>query len=158
MPSRDDMQTWFDLNQIVVRYWADVNHNNGERAHEFYEKDGYFSVGEKRHSGRAAIQEFYQWRAKRGARIARHLITNVLTEPGANANEAFVTGSVCLYASDGAPILPSTPPTMVADFRAHCVRDAKGWLFRAHDVTPLFRGAGRLTSPPEHAAGQASRP
>jgi hypothetical protein len=151
MNDHDEMHVWFDINKVILRYWADVNRNNGERAHEFYESEGYFMVGEKRHSGRAGIQAFYRWRAERGARVARHLVTNVLVAPGSGPDEATATGSVCLFAADGVPIMESNPPTMVADFHALCVRDAAdGWLFRAHVLTPLFRGGGRLVQAAAH--------
>src|SRR4051794_541184 len=113
MSTRKDIELWFDLHDLAVQYWADVNSNFGKRAHEFYVEDGLFMIGENRHAGRKAIQEFYAWRETRGARVARHLVTNVRAESRSD-DEAVVKGCICLFAADGTPIFESKPPTMVA--------------------------------------------
>lgn len=148
MSARKDVELWFDLHQLAVQYWADVNQNFGKRAHEFYVEDGVFLIGENRHAGRKSIQNFYTWRETRGARVARHLLTNVRVESRTGNDEAALKGSICLFAADGVPVFESKPPTMVADFEAVCLRGTdQKWRFKSHVVTPLFRGEGRLKSP-----------
>ena len=143
----NNIELWYELNQLAVRYWADVNRNGGQRAHEFYTEDGLFQVGDTRHSGRKTIQEFYGWRATRGARLSRHLLSNTVAEPGSTSDNAVLRGSVSLFAADGEPVLEAKPPTMIADFEAVCVRDSDHiWRFKSHVLTPLFRGEGRLNT------------
>ena len=52
MSTRKDIELWFDLHDLAVQYWADVNSNFGKRAHEFYVEDGLFMIGENSHAGR----------------------------------------------------------------------------------------------------------
>jgi len=36
MLDTDDLALWYALNRLITNYWADVDHNGGSRAHEFY--------------------------------------------------------------------------------------------------------------------------
>ena len=138
---------WYELYNLEVRHWHDVNHNRGETAHELYTDDGLFSVGETRHEGRTAIQQFYAWRRTRGARLARHLVSNLNFTLDASGKTAWVTGVITLYAADGEPILESKSPTMIADLMNEChLGDDLQWRFKRHVLVPLFRGEGQLNS------------
>ena len=140
-----EMMLWHVLHQLEVRHWHDVNINVGRTAHECYTEEGVFAVGETRHEGREKIREFYAWRAQRGARTARHLVSNFKVSAGPDGRIASATGVVSLYGADGAPILPSKPATMIADLRSECVLGEDGvWRFTLHELHPLFRGEGRL--------------
>ena len=156
-PENRDMQLsemllWHALHQMEVRHWHDVNGNAGRTAHEFYTEQGVFAVGETRHEGREKIREFYAWRARRGERIARHLVSNFQVVAGADGRTASAMGVVSLYGADGVPVLPSRPATMIADLRSELELGADGiWRFRAHLLHPLFRGEGRL-------AGESNTP
>jgi hypothetical protein len=45
-----------------------------------------------------------------------------------------------LYAADGAPILPSKPPIMLADVVEEMVREADGvWRYKSRAITAVFR-------------------
>jgi len=144
------MSIWFTLYQIEVSLWHDVNHNDGKSAHEFYTEDGVFSVGEHEHLGRKNIQEFYQWRSKRGQRTSRHLVHNFKVDVAPEGQKAFAFGVVCLYAEDGLPILSSKPATMIADLHCEFVHCDDGfWRFAKHHLEPIFRGEGRLTAEPK---------
>ena len=138
---------WYELYNLEVRHWHDVNHNQGQLAHELYTEDGVFSVGETRHEGRTAIQQFYAWRRTRGARLARHLVSNLNFTVDDTGKRAQVTGVITLFAADGKPILESKPPTMISDLVNECLlgEDLK-WRFKSHILVPLFRGEGQLNS------------
>jgi hypothetical protein len=140
-----EMVLWHSLYRLEVQHWHDVNVNAGRAAHTFYVEHGVFVVGESRHEGREKIRQFYDWRARRGARTARHLVTNFQVKAGPDGRTASGTGVISLYAADGAPILLSKPATMIADLRAECELCDDGlWRYVSHMLHPLFRGEGRL--------------
>ena len=140
-----DISLWHALYDLEVRYWRDINLNSGAKAHEFYTTDGIFVVGDKKHTGRDAIREFYTWRAQRGARTARHMVTNFCVQAGTDPTTASAVGMVSNFAADGAPPLPSEPAALVADLTNHYGRgDHGGWLFKSHVLTPIFVGEDPL--------------
>ena len=59
MPDSDDLALWYALNQLMTNYWADVDHNGGSRAHEFYLPEALFAVGNNRFEGAEKIRAFY---------------------------------------------------------------------------------------------------
>jgi hypothetical protein len=130
------------LQNMEAVYWYDVDTNWGAKAHEFYTEDGIFEMGldSKPHVGRTAIQKFYAWRKDRGARTARHLITNLQVNIR-NSREAILFCIMSLFAADGEPILPSKPAIMIADVVADYVRGGDGvWRLRRHTLNPVFMG------------------
>ena len=140
-----DTMAWLALHDLEARHWHDVNCNGGVAAHEFYEEDGVFAVGDTRHAGRDTIRNFYAWRRDRGDRVARHCITNLIVDVDPSGSSAVVKGIICLFAADGVPVFESQPPTMVADFLNKCVKGSDDrWRYKTHILTPLFRGGGRL--------------
>src|SRR5687767_7130533 len=102
-----DAGLWHTLHNMEVRRWYDVNLNSGLTLHEMYVEDGVFAVGPTRHEGRETIRRFYEARAKRGIRTARHVLTNFQVLPGDRAGHVRAVGVVSLYAGDAAPPLPS---------------------------------------------------
>ena len=83
MPSAD-FELWHALYTLEVRYWYDVDFNDGRNAHLFYLADGVFSVGDNEFHGRDRIRDFYAWRQARGTttvrslRSTRHLLSNLV--------------------------------------------------------------------------------
>jgi hypothetical protein len=59
MLDTDDLALWYALNRLVTNYWADVDHNGGSRAHEFYLPAALFAVGNNRFEGPEKIRAFY---------------------------------------------------------------------------------------------------
>jgi hypothetical protein len=124
-----------------VRHWYDVNLNAGKTVHELYAEHGLFAVGPQERRGRTAIREFYEARAKRGVRTARHVLTNFRVVPGSTARTMRATGMVCLYAGDQAPPLESKPAVLMADLVNEYVRADDGlWLYESHMLRPVFIG------------------
>jgi hypothetical protein len=48
MSDGDDVMLWYALNRLIADYWAEVDENGGRRAHEFYEAEGLYAVGNSR--------------------------------------------------------------------------------------------------------------
>ena len=51
MPEIDELALWYALNRLMTDYWADVDHNGGNRAHEFYLPDALYAVGNNHFDG-----------------------------------------------------------------------------------------------------------
>ena len=135
----DDPGLWYELNRLMINYWADVDNNGGDRAHEFYLPNALYAVGNNRFEGVEKIRSFYERRRRLGNTTTRHLVNNVRVFPDDERNVRAV-GIMSLYRSDGRPpILGVRPPAMIADFEAQCVLDEEGsWRFRSHLVRPIF--------------------
>ncbi len=141
-----DIELWHSLYDLEARYWDDVNRLGGAKAHEFYVSDGVFAVGKHRHNGSDAIREFYLWRKNRGARTARHLVSNFRIV-GHGDGVCSGRGTICLFASDGEPILEAKPPALVADMTCECVLCDDGeWRFKSHILEPVFVGSDNMVS------------
>jgi len=143
----DELILWHALYGLEVRYWHEVDGNDGANAHSFYTPDGVFCVGDNEFRGRGQIEQFYAWRGRRGmgtvrsVRTTRHLISNFWVE-AAGEREAKAFGAVRFHAGSGrAPVQGSNPPILVADLLIVCVRDDDGgWCFKAHRLRPVFMG------------------
>ena len=138
----DDPALWYALNRLMINYWADVDHNGGHRAHEFYLPDALYAVGNNRFEGAEKIRAFYARRRAHGATTTRHLIDN-LRVVGDGARQARTAGVMSLYRADGRPpFRGAKPPAMIADFEAQCVlADDRVWRFRSHLLRPIFVGS-----------------
>jgi len=135
------------LQHLEAAYWYDVDTNAGAGAHEFYAEDGVFDMGleSKPHRGRAAVQQFYAWRRSRGARTARHVVTNFQVRVK-SPSEATLLCIMSLFAADGEPILPSLPAIMIADvIAAYTQGEGGAWLVRSRTLKPVFMGGAAPT-------------
>jgi ketosteroid isomerase-like protein len=141
MPHQSDFELWYQLHDLEVRHWYDVNLNDGKTVHELYAEHGLFAVGPQERRGRTAIREFYEGRAKRGVRTARHVLTNFRVAPGGTAHTMRATGTISLYAGDLAPPLESRSAVLMADLVNEYVRADDGrWLYELHVLRPIFVG------------------
>jgi hypothetical protein len=139
MPN-DDFALWCALNRLIVNYWADVDENGGQQAHEFYVPDGLYAIGNNRFEGQEKIGAFYA-RRRHGTVMTRHLITNLRAIAEAE-RRARMLGVMSLYRADGkSPFQGARPPAMIADFAAHCVLgDDQAWRFQSHVLRPFIVG------------------
>lgn len=139
------------LERAEVDHWWEVDGNWGGNADAFYEADGVFDMGldSSPHVGRDAIRRFYAWRKSRGARTARHIVTNF--QVGVKSpSSATLRCIMSLYAADGEPILPSQPPIMIADVISDYVRSDDGaWRVRSRTLKPVFMGGVAPTIMPD---------
>ena len=141
MLRQSDFELWYLLHDLEVRHWCDVNLNAGKTVHELYVEDGIFAVGPQERRGRKAIREFYEARAKRGVRTARHILTNFRVLPGSRDSERRAIGIVSLHAGDKAPPLDSKPAVLISDLVNEYVREGDGvWRFKSHLLRPVFVG------------------
>lgn len=132
----------------LVAYWWDVDRDAATRATDFYTADCVYLMCGHRMDGPAAVRGYYDFRASRGERLVRHVLTNVQVQVHA-ADHASLDGILTVYAADGVPVLPSAPPIMVADTGADFVRGADGaWRMRRHVITALFTGGVPVLAPP----------
>lgn len=141
------------LQMNMVDYWYEVDLNGGLGvAERFYVEDGVFEGGGEPLVGRAAIEAFYSWRVGRGRRTSRHVIANFRAE-FQDPRHATTHCVMMLYAADGAPVLPSTPPIIITDLIDECVKGEDGqWRYRRRTFVPLFQGEIAATVPPAHLA------
>jgi hypothetical protein len=135
-----DFALWCALNLLIVNYWADVDENGGQRAHEFYVPDGLYAIGNNRFEGQEKIGAFYA-RRRHGTVMTRHLITNLRAIAEAE-RRARMLGVMSLYRADGkSPFQGARPPAMIADFEARCVfGDDRRWRFQSHLLRPFIIG------------------
>ena len=152
MDRQERLSIWFDLQTLNIDYWHDVDTNWGRTAHELYVEDGiFYAAKDTTFKGREAIRKFYSWRESRGARVARHLVSNfrVTIQDERHATTNWV---LTLYAADGVPVLPSQPPIQTADCDDVCVRAEDGaWRFVSRRLVPVFVGGAPVTIPPPGA-------
>ena len=142
MLDTDDLALWYALNRLLTSYWAEVDQNGGNQAHEFYLPDALYAVGDNRFQGADKIRAFYARRRQHGSTTTRHLVGNLLVFPE-DARQARVVGTMSLYRADGRPPIRGVrPPAMISDFEAQCVlADDREWRFRSHLLRPIFIGS-----------------
>jgi hypothetical protein len=141
MPDGDDLALWYALNRLIMNYWAEVDENGGEQAHEFYLPDGHYVIGNNRFEGEEKIRAFYA-RRRYGTVMTRHLVAN-LRVVREDARHARMAGVMSLYRADGrSPFQGARPPAMIADFEARCVLgDDRQWRFQSHVLLPFIVGS-----------------
>jgi ketosteroid isomerase-like protein len=141
---------------MEVRHWHDVNLNGGRTVHELYAESSLLAVGPQERRGPREIREFYEARAKRGVRTARHVLTNFRIVPRGDDGLVRAAGTISLYAGDQAPPLPSTPAVLIADLINEYERAADGrWLYKLHRLSPVFVGDDPFV---KHALSQKPEP
>ena len=153
MPDGDYLALWCALNRLMANYWAEVDENGGEKAHQFYVPDGHYAIGNNRFEGEEKIRAFYA-RRRYGTVMTRHLICN-LRVFGEDERHARMAGVMSLYRADGrSPFQGARPPAMIADFEARCVLgDDRLWRFQSHVLRPIFVGSDvpiSLSIDPQH--------
>jgi ketosteroid isomerase-like protein len=148
MNADEDRRIRHAVQERLVDYWWDVDANGAREALDFYTEDCVYLMCEHRMDGPAAVHDYYAFRASRGDRLVRHVLTNLRARVE-SADRAGVQGILTVYAADGAPVLPSAPPILVADDEATFVRGADGtWRMREHRIVALFRGGVPVLVPP----------
>lgn len=137
-----------EVQQLILDWGHDLDINGGLKVADLCTGDCTYNVGGKVHTGPAAVTKFYTERAERirtqqkdGIRTQRHSISNlrVLFKDKAQATVTFL---VVNYSAEGkAPALNLVGPTIVADSRMECRREADGeWRIALFDSAPVFIG------------------
>lgn len=148
-PSADDtLRIQQAVRDRLVAYWRDVDRHDARQATTFYTPDCVYQMVDHRMDGPAAVQRYYDHRAARGPRLVRHVVGNLHVEVQA-ADRAWLEGTLCVYAADGVPVLPTHAPIMVADAECLFVREDDGvWRMRLHRLIALFTGGAPVLVPP----------
>lgn len=139
-----------ELNQVLslqlADYWHEIDFNGGQGASAFYTEDAVFHGQFASYEGVAKIQQFYDWRRTRGARLSVHSFTNFrawFTGP----DSAEATNFLFLYAADGERVLPTHPPiTISLATDRYVLRDGR-WLCTYRRFEHLFEGDTPVTNP-----------
>lgn len=138
------------LNQVLALqladYWHEIDFNGGREASKYYTADAVFHGQFASYEGVAKIQQFYDWRRTRGARLSVHSFTNFRAWfTGPDSTEA--TNFLFLYAADGERILPTHPPiTISLATDRYVLRDGR-WLCTYRRFEHLFEGDTPVTNP-----------
>jgi hypothetical protein len=139
-----------ELNQVLAlqlaEYWHEIDFNGGRGASAYYTGDAVFHGQFASYEGVGKIQQFYDWRRTRGARLSVHSFTNFrawFTAPEA----AEATNFLFLYAADGERVLPTHPPiTISLATDRYVLRDGR-WLCTYRRFEHLFEGDTPVTNP-----------
>jgi SnoaL-like domain len=147
MLDTNDLALWYALNRLMANYWADVDHNGGTRAHEFYLPEALYTVGNNRFEGAEKIRAFYARRRQHGNTTTRHIVSDLRVFRD-DARRARTVGVMTLFRADGRPPFEwSKPPAMIADFEAQCLfGDDQMWRFQLHVLRPIFVSSDRPAS------------
>jgi hypothetical protein len=139
MDTLERLQIIREIEELMVDYWHDVDHNWGKNAHTYYTEDGSYTTSIKTRTGRQAIKDFYDVRENRGERVARHVINNLKITIH-DRNRVSAVSILSLFAADGSPVLPSKPAIMIADLLDEIMRGPDGrWLYVSRTIKALFR-------------------
>lgn len=123
---------------MIIAIWYDIDHRDGSGVSRCFWPDGTIMFSERPVRGRDAIDATYAARVARGARLSRHVVSNVhlaeLTE-----DTARVVSTFRLYAADGEPVAPNTEPISVNDCVDVFRRTPDGeWLIESRAMVHLF--------------------
>ena len=139
-----------ELNQVLALqladYWHEIDFNGGREASRYYTEDAVFHGQFASYEGVAKIQQFYDWRRERGARLSVHSFTNFrawFTGP----DRAEATNFLFLYAADGERVLPTHPPITISLATDRYVRLGGRWLCTYRRFEHLFEGDTPVTNP-----------
>jgi SnoaL-like protein len=124
--------------EVIIGIWYDIDHRDGSAVSRCFWPDGEILFSERLVRGRDAIDAAYAARTARGARLSRHIVSNVylasLTEDAAR-----VVSTFRLYAADGEPVAPNTEPITVNDCIDDFRRTPDGeWLIEHRAMVHLF--------------------
>ena len=145
--SKDHLFDILSLQQTLYDYCAEID-AGAARVQDYFAPDCVFTVGGTAWLGREGVRQHYDDDAqsvkrlcKDGVKVVRHAMLNprIAIQDDGSA----VVGLIFLNFSAGGqpPFFDGASPTVVADTRMTCRRDADGrWLIHEFTGTPLFFG------------------
>jgi hypothetical protein len=137
-----------ELSLQLADYWNDIDTNQGAGARAFYTEDAVFHGQFASYEGAAKIQQFYDWRAAQGPRLAVHCFTNFRAwYTGPDSVEA--TNYLFLYAANGVKPLLTHPPITISLATDKYIRSAgnRRWLCTYRRFEHWFEGDTPITNP-----------
>ena len=138
MLDTDDPALWYALNRLMTNYWANVDHNGGSQAHEFYLPEALYAVG---HTGSKPPTRCAR-SMQRGSTTTRHVVGNLRVFRD-DAPRATTIGVMSLYRADGRSLFQwARPAAMTAAFEARCaLGDQQLWRVQPHVLRPIVVGS-----------------
>lgn len=137
-----------ELSLQLADYWNDIDTHQGAGARAFYTEDAVFHGQFASYEGAAKIQQFYDWRAAQGPRLAVHCFTNFRAwYTGPDSVEA--TNYLFLYAANGVKPLLTHPPITISLATDKYVRSTgnRRWLCTYRRFEHWFEGDTPITNP-----------
>jgi hypothetical protein len=137
-----------ELSLQLADYWHEIDTRKGQDASAYYTEDAVFHGQFASYEGRAKIQQFYDWRAAQGPRLAVHSFTNFRAwHTGPDTVEA--TNYLFLYAANGVKTLPTHPPITISLATDRYVRSSgpRRWLCTYRRFDHWFEGDTPITNP-----------
>lgn len=122
---------------VVTRLWFEIDHAAGARASSFFTPDAILTFDQRTFTGTAEIDAVYATRAARGARVSRHLVTNLVVVRS-DAASASTVSSMLLFAQDGEAPHLTTEPAAVGDVLDELVLRDGRWLIASRTIRMLF--------------------
>ncbi|HEX7852791.1 MAG TPA: nuclear transport factor 2 family protein [Sphingobium sp.] len=136
------------LHQLVADWCYRLDIHNCTGVEALCTEDVEYLVGGVPHRGRDAVAAFYAARNERvakhqrdGVRTQRHSVSNFRVE-FTGKDSASIAFLLVNYSAEGpAPALNLVGPTIIADSRFECRRNADGeWMISLFDSKPTFIG------------------
>ena len=135
-----------ELSMQLANYWHEIDFNGGRDASSYYTEDAEFHGQYASYLGVDKIQQFYDWRVKRGSRLSVHSFTNFRAWfTGDDTAEA--TNFLILYARDGEKILKSHEPVTISLATDRYVKRDGKWLCTYRRFEHLFESDVPVTNP-----------
>jgi len=136
-----------EVQQLIVDWGYELDAHGGADIAGFCTDNCQYIVGGMTHHGHADVAQFYAARNERvrtqqkdGVRTQRHTISNFRVT-FSDQDHAIVNFILVNYSAEGkAPALNLVGPTIVADCRMKCRREAGEWRISLFDSTPVFIG------------------
>lgn len=129
-----------DLGVLLSDFWFEVDHRGGTAASGYFTPDATLRFEDASFRGTAQIDAVYAGRAARGARVSRHLVTNLhlLT---VDADRVSAVSALLLFAEDGEPPRTRTMPALIADVWDEFARLDGRWLISSRWIRNQFLGS-----------------
>ncbi|GAA3543039.1 hypothetical protein GCM10022222_28410 [Amycolatopsis ultiminotia] len=122
---------------LVLRSWHNADREAGLGGEEFFTPDGVCEMPARTMTGRAEIAAGYAARQAAGARLSRHLVTNLLIRDTSSDSWEAAYGLV-LYAGTGTAPLPLRSPQAVCDVTDRFVRSGTELLIAHRRLEAVF--------------------
>jgi len=130
----------------LADYWHEIDFNGGAGASAYYTPDAEFHGQFASYLGVEKIQQFYDWRRERGARLSVHGFSNFRARfTGEGMAEA--TNFLYLYARDGVAPQPSHVPVTISLATDRYVLENGRWLCTYRRFEHLFESDVPITNP-----------
>ena len=129
-----------DVRDLIINSWWNVDHEAAVGGEHYFTSDGVCQMPAITMTGREEIAAGYAKRQSAGARLSRHLVTNLVVhqDDDLHARARYV---LTLYAIRGRQPGLLTEPQAVVDVVDQCVHEDGRWLIEHRLLTSVFISA-----------------